>query len=224
MGLFDSLWRQATGTQTQERDDARYDADVASARDIEATRVANQHTDRRITEGRAFSERMSSSAYTRAVADMRAAGLNPAVLMSGSGGASATPGSPMAGAIKSDPSSALQASTAGGRGLTDRARLAKESSALGADIAFKIVSAKKMAQDVKTSKAQESKLKRELKLISSQEANIDSQAGLNSAKTVRENAAAVSEVKMSDFERKSNFGWFDAIKKRLNPFSKSLGR
>lgn len=86
----------------------------ASAASIEDTNAMNAGLAR---ENRAWQERMSSTAYQRSVADMRAAGLNPAVLFDGSGGSSASSPGGSFGTMQS----ASQAITATG---TERARLA----------------------------------------------------------------------------------------------------
>lgn len=82
-GFFAGLRNLATG-------------DTDYAREKELQSISNAFAASEAQKSRDFSEYMSSSAYQRAVADMKAAGINPALAIS-QGGAS-TPSSAMAAA------------------------------------------------------------------------------------------------------------------------------
>lgn len=68
-----------------------FTGDLDYARELELQSISNAFSASEAQKSRDFSERMSSSAYQRAMSDMKAVGLNPALVMS-QGGAS-TPSS-----------------------------------------------------------------------------------------------------------------------------------
>lgn len=155
--IFGSIFgnRRSRGPSAESLQRERDLESRSSAREIEAARVANEHTDRRIDDGRAWQEEMRASAYQTSVEDMRKAGINPAVAMAGHGGVASAPGGPMAGAVKADVSGAsnaassrMAARTGEKRARTDTGRLMKDVALAGAGIASKWLEGKKQKKQV----------------------------------------------------------------------------
>lgn len=118
-----------------------------------------------------FQERMSNTAYQRATADMKAAGLNPMMMFGGSGGAASSPSGGQANIPVENPISAGLATAMDAKRLSNETKVSKaQKENLEADSYLKgnqaNTEAERFANEIKTGKYIESQTAKNLSDIS----------------------------------------------------------
>lgn len=170
----------------------------ASSAATEASRATDRANDlayRMFNEQHNWEEGMSSTAYQRAVKDMRAAGLNPAVMMQGAGGPASTPGSGIPGVHSA-------ASEAASSGL-EAARMKK-------DVIEQI-------GRVRLNKALIEKAEQETDTSAAQARRFDNEVKISNRAADREDQITAHGRAQSVWEAEHVPRWLDATVKRISP-------